>query len=109
MGPSTPFSSWQTLSVVADIMCDMANISRFMAGITQGMAIILRIVPEIFHVKHQFFENVFEKGFGLFKGKNALFQKYSKIGLVAKKLIITFKGGGSEPKVININLFFYFF
>ena len=92
MGPSTPFSSWQTLSVVADIMCDMANISRFMAGIMHGMAIILRGVHEIFHVK----------------GKNALFQKYSKIGLVAKILMITIRGGGFRPKS-NQDYFFKIF
>ena len=39
------------------------------------------------------------------KEKCTFFQKCSKIVLVAKKL---FRGGVSEPKVINITLFFYF-
>ena len=47
--------------------------------------------------------------FGLFQGeKYTFFQKFSKIGLVAEKLMITFRGGGSDTKVIKITFFFYF-
>ena len=43
------------------------------------------------------------KCFGLFQVEKYTFsQKFSKIGLVAEKLMITFRGGGSEPKVIKI-------
>ena len=69
--------------------------------------------PPLFHQKakpHRFYQlrwplSVLEFS----KGKIHFFQKCSKIGLVAKKMIITFRGGGSEPKVIIITLFLFFF
>ena len=33
-----------------------------------------------------------------YKGKNTFFQKFSKIGLVAEKLMITFRGGGVQTQ-----------
>ena len=64
-----------------------------------SMASILSNVPEILHVQHQVF-------WSFQREKYTFFQKCSKIGLVAKKLIIPFfLGGGSEPKVVKITFF----
>ena len=63
-------------------MSGVANIFHGGAIILYSMAGILSNVPEILHVQHQYF--------GVFKGKNTLFSKVLKNGLVSKKLIITF-------------------
>ena len=56
-----------------------------LAYIKYVAAAIIRAI--LSNVQHQFFESVFEFS----KGKIHFFQKCSKIGLVAKKLIIAFK------------------
>ena len=68
--------------VAAHISCGVANILHGAAVILRAMASILSDVPDILHVQHKL-------GFGFFKGKINFFQKCSKIGLVAKKLVIT--------------------
>ena len=44
--------------------------------------------------------------FGLFQGKNTFFQKFSKIGLVAEKLIL---GGGWFRAKSNQDFTFFYF
>ena len=74
---------------MASSIGDEANILRVVANISLGMASILSGVPDILHVQHQFFE-MFQSIFGFSNGKIHFFPKVLKIGLVAKKLIITF-------------------
>ena len=103
----------------------LTNIKRVAADITRVRPTFCAVRPTICAVGRHFarcgrhlpgqdsffpfFEN-FSKCFGLFQGeKYTFFQKFSKIGLVAEKLMITFRGGGSDPKVIKITFFYYFF
>ena len=70
-------------------MHGVANILHGAAIMLHSMASILSNVPDILHVQHQFFE-IFLNVLEFSKVKITFFQKCSKIGLVAKKLIITF-------------------
>ena len=63
-------------------MCGAAIILNGPAVILCGMTSIWSNVHDILHVQHQFFE--ISQCFGLFKGKNTLFPKVLKNGLVAK-------------------------
>ena len=94
----------------ADISCGAANISCGAADISRGVSDISRGAADICLPKTHFFpffEN-FSKCFGNFQvEKYTFFQKFSKIGLVAEKLMITFRGGGARPKR-NQDYFFLF-
>ena len=81
-------------------MCGVADTTRRVANISLCAADISLPKTQFF----PFFEN-FSKCFGLFQGeKYTFFQKFSKIGLVAEKKMITFRGV-SDPKVIKITFF----
>merc|ERR1711973_196979 len=101
-------SSSPPLWSLANIKCVAAIILRGPAVILCGMTSICSNLHDILHFQHQFFE-IFLSVLGFSKGKYTFFQKCSKNGLVAKKMVITFGGGGAEPKGINIPFFFFFF
>ena len=62
------------------------NVLHGAAVILRGMDSFLSDVPDILHIQHQFFLVFWD----FQREKYTFFQKCSKIGLVAKKLIITF-------------------
>ena len=89
-GTSSPLWSFANIKwVVANITHGAAEILHGAAIIFCGMASILSDVPAILHVQHQFFE-IFEVFWDFQREKYTFFQKCSKNGLVAKKMVITF-------------------
>ena len=63
-----------------------------------GMASILSDVPDILHVQHKVF-------WAFQREKYNFFQKCSKNGLVAKKMVIPFFGGGVRTQSDKYHFF----
>ena len=78
-------------------------------GVSEGqLSLSIFFVPNALKIISRHYSFFKYRGSGGSPGaRGPFFQKCSKNGLVAKKMIITFflGGGGSRPKVINITFF----